>query len=82
VDNAASNAVCARLEFERLGTENLEYPPGTWMECAIWRRDLTATPVRADPVTERQTPRHWYDRRTARCTGRWALPRSSEAPRD
>ena len=40
VDNAASNAVCAKLGMERLGSYPCEYPPGTWMECAIWRRDL------------------------------------------
>jgi len=40
VDNGPSNRVCAKLGFERLGSESLEYPPGTWMECAIWRRAL------------------------------------------
>lgn len=40
VANGPSNAVCARLGFEMLGSESLEYPPGTWMECAIWRRAL------------------------------------------
>jgi RimJ/RimL family protein N-acetyltransferase len=40
VANGPSNGVCARLGFERLGSESLEYPPGTWMECAIWRRAL------------------------------------------
>jgi RimJ/RimL family protein N-acetyltransferase len=40
VANAASNAVCAMLGFERMGSESLEYPPGTWMECAVWRREL------------------------------------------
>ncbi len=40
VANAPSNAVCAKLGFERLGSETLEYPPGTSMECAIWRGDL------------------------------------------
>jgi RimJ/RimL family protein N-acetyltransferase len=42
VANGASNAVCAKLGFERMGSEALEYPPGTdnWMECAIWRREL------------------------------------------
>ena len=40
VANAASNAVCAKLGFERMGSEALEYPPGTSMECAIWRREL------------------------------------------
>lgn len=41
VENGSSNAVCAKLGFEKLGSESLEYPPGTWMECAIWRRELT-----------------------------------------
>jgi RimJ/RimL family protein N-acetyltransferase len=40
VANGASNAVCAKLGFERMGSESLEYPPGQWMECAIWRREL------------------------------------------
>ena len=40
VANGPSNAVCAKLGFERLGSEMLEYPPGTQMECAIWRRAL------------------------------------------
>ena len=40
VENAPSNAVCAKLGFERLGSEMLEYPPGTKMECAVWRREL------------------------------------------
>ena len=40
VANGPSNGVCAKLGFERLGSETLEYPPGTRMECAIWRRDL------------------------------------------
>ena len=41
VDNGPSNAVCAKLGFERLGSESLEYPPGTRMDCAIWRRSLS-----------------------------------------
>lgn len=42
VDNGPSNGVCARLGFEMLGSESLEYPPGTdiWMECAVWRGEL------------------------------------------
>jgi RimJ/RimL family protein N-acetyltransferase len=42
VENGPSNGVCARLGFERLGSESSEYPPGSnlWMECAIWRRQL------------------------------------------
>lgn len=45
VENGPSNAVCAKLGMEMLGSESLEYPPGTWMECAIWRREL---PIRAE----------------------------------
>jgi RimJ/RimL family protein N-acetyltransferase len=40
VDNGPSNAVCAKLGFEMVGSESLEYPPGTRMECAIWRCEL------------------------------------------
>jgi len=40
VENGPSNGVCAKLGFEKLGSESLEYPPGVWMECAIWRRAL------------------------------------------
>jgi len=35
--------VCAKLGFEMIGTESLEYPPGIWMECAIWRSELPAS---------------------------------------
>ena len=41
VENGPSNGVCARLGFEMVGSETLEYPPGTPMECAIWRRELS-----------------------------------------
>ena len=40
VANEPSNAVCVKLGFERLGSESLEYPPGTWMDCAVWRLAL------------------------------------------
>lgn len=40
VANGPSNGVCAKLGFEKLGSETLEYPPGTQMECVIWRRAL------------------------------------------
>ncbi len=42
VGNGPSNAVCAKLGFEIIGTEELEYPPGSdiWMECAVWRGEL------------------------------------------
>lgn len=45
VENGPSNAVCAKVGMEMVGSESLEYPPGTWMECAIWRREL---PIRAE----------------------------------
>ena len=40
VANAASNAVCRRLGFERLGTHDVEYPKGHRMRCNDWRLDL------------------------------------------
>ena len=42
VDNGPSNGVCAKLGMEMVGTESLEYPPGSdlWMDCAVWRREL------------------------------------------
>ena len=42
VENGPSNGVCAMLDFEMLGIESLEYPPGsdTWMKCAVWRHEL------------------------------------------
>jgi RimJ/RimL family protein N-acetyltransferase len=45
LENGPSNGVCAKLGFEMVGTESLEYPPGSdiWMECTIWRHEL---PVR------------------------------------
>lgn len=46
VKNGPSNAVCSKLGFEMLGSESLEYPPGTWMECAVWRLALTALQLR------------------------------------
>lgn len=45
VANGSSNGVCAKLGFDKVGSESLEYPPGTWMECAIWRREL---PIRVE----------------------------------
>ncbi|MGZ6255933.1 MAG: GNAT family N-acetyltransferase [Candidatus Limnocylindria bacterium] len=47
VDNGPSNGVCAKLGFENVGSESLDYPPGSdlWMECAIWRLDLRDAPV-------------------------------------
>jgi RimJ/RimL family protein N-acetyltransferase len=42
VANGPSNGVCAKLGFEMIGTEELEYPPDSdlWMECAVWRGEL------------------------------------------
>ena len=37
VENAASNAICRKLGFSRLGEMDFEYPPGQWMRCADWR---------------------------------------------
>jgi RimJ/RimL family protein N-acetyltransferase len=46
VDNAPSNAVCARAGFVLVGPCRFEYPPGRWMECNDWRFD----PPRAHEV--------------------------------
>jgi RimJ/RimL family protein N-acetyltransferase len=42
VENAASNAICAKLGFTLLGACELEYPPGSSMRCNDWRLDLLA----------------------------------------
>lgn len=44
VDNAASNAICRKLDFELVDTEEFEYPPrsGNIMRCNNWRLDLFA----------------------------------------
>lgn len=59
VDNGPSNAVCAKLGFEMVGSESLEYPPGSdiRMECAVWRRVLPPVTAQAErgvrvPMTE------------------------------
>jgi RimJ/RimL family protein N-acetyltransferase len=41
VANAASNAICARLGFERLGAHDFEYPKGSWLRCNDWRISLS-----------------------------------------
>jgi RimJ/RimL family protein N-acetyltransferase len=41
VENAPSNALCARLGFELLGANEFEYK-GTAMRCNDWRFDLLA----------------------------------------
>jgi RimJ/RimL family protein N-acetyltransferase len=40
VVNAASNAICRRLDFELLGEVDFEYPPGTPIRCNDWRLAL------------------------------------------
>lgn len=40
VDNAASNALAARLGFELLGGVEVEYPKGSMMRSNDWRLDL------------------------------------------
>jgi RimJ/RimL family protein N-acetyltransferase len=40
VDNAASNAICAKLGFELLEALVFEYPKGHLMTCNDWRLDL------------------------------------------
>ena len=42
VDNAPSNAVCARAGFALLEASEFEYPPGNVMLCNDWRLDLAA----------------------------------------
>jgi RimJ/RimL family protein N-acetyltransferase len=37
VENAASNAICRKLGFSRLGEIDFEYPPGRMMRCVDWR---------------------------------------------
>jgi RimJ/RimL family protein N-acetyltransferase len=42
VDNGASNAICRKLGFELVETEEFEYPPrsGKIMRCNNWRLEL------------------------------------------
>jgi RimJ/RimL family protein N-acetyltransferase len=44
VDNEPSNAICRKLGFELVDTEEFEYPPGSGkiMRCNNWRLDLFA----------------------------------------
>jgi RimJ/RimL family protein N-acetyltransferase len=42
VDNAASNAVCARTGFSFRGEEDDEYPPGSPIRTNVWTFDLAA----------------------------------------
>ena len=41
VENAASNAICRKLGFTRLGETDFEYPPGRTMRCVDWRLEPT-----------------------------------------
>jgi len=43
VDNPASNAICRRLGFTLLEVCRFEYPPGNWMLCNDWQRDLASS---------------------------------------
>jgi RimJ/RimL family protein N-acetyltransferase len=43
VDNAPSNAICRKLDFTLLGSDEFEYPPGHFMQCNDWRLDLFAS---------------------------------------
>ncbi|MFC0187241.1 GNAT family N-acetyltransferase [Fictibacillus aquaticus] len=40
ISNTASNAICRKLGFELLGKCELEYPPGSIMQCNDWRLGL------------------------------------------
>ena len=42
VDNAPSNAVCAKAGFTLLGPCSVEYPPGHELRCNEWRLELRA----------------------------------------
>ena len=42
VENAPSNAICAKLGFTLLGAQEFEFPPGHAMRCNDWRLDLGA----------------------------------------
>jgi RimJ/RimL family protein N-acetyltransferase len=44
VDNAPSNAICARCGFTLLEPCDFEYPAGSLMRCNDWRLDLVAGP--------------------------------------
>ncbi|MFD1715373.1 GNAT family N-acetyltransferase [Amnibacterium flavum] len=39
-ENAASNAVCRKSGFRRVGLVEIEYPAGSWMEAIEWRLTL------------------------------------------
>jgi RimJ/RimL family protein N-acetyltransferase len=37
IDNAASDRMCLRVGLERIGEQDVEYPPGHWSRCSEWR---------------------------------------------
>ena len=43
VDNPPSNAICRRLGFTLLEECEVEYPPGSFMQCNDWCLDLFAS---------------------------------------
>ena len=47
VDNAPSNALCAKLGFTLVETVEFEYPPGHTMRCNDWRIPLRERPSTA-----------------------------------
>jgi RimJ/RimL family protein N-acetyltransferase len=47
VENAPSNAICAKLGFTLLGAVEFEYPKGSFMQCNDWRLDLSPPAARA-----------------------------------
>jgi RimJ/RimL family protein N-acetyltransferase len=40
IHNAPSNAICRALGFTLLGAHEVEYPPGSFMQCNDWRLEL------------------------------------------
>lgn len=42
VNNPASNAICRKLEFLYIDEYELEFPPGSFMQCNDWRLNLRA----------------------------------------
>ena len=58
VENAPSNAICAKVGFTLLGRQEFEFPPGNLMRCNDWRLDLGArAPPREHPRLERDVAR-------------------------
>lgn len=40
IENAASNAICRKLDFTLLGEQEFEYPPGNMLRCNDWQLEL------------------------------------------